>query len=109
MTALPAESGTGAVVLEVAGEVDLHSSPVLEAAIAEARASGPELLVIDLSEVSFLASIGITILLKASRQAAPVTRVRVVAPEHSTVARVFQLTGVTEALGVVPARTDALP
>ncbi|EOD63737.1 anti-anti-sigma factor, partial [Amycolatopsis vancoresmycina DSM 44592] len=57
MTAHP----TGdAVVLAAAGELDLLSAPVLGDEVATALAGAPALLVIDLSEVTFLASIGIT-------------------------------------------------
>ena len=45
--------------------------PFWEAAITEAQAGSPSLLVIDLTGVSFMASIGITLLLKASRDAGP--------------------------------------
>ncbi|MFF1611510.1 STAS domain-containing protein [Amycolatopsis sp. NPDC058278] len=96
----------GAVVLAVAGEVDLLSAPVLGDGVTTALADAPELLVIDLSEVSFLASIGITVLLEARRQAG--TRIRVVAPEDGVVNRTLRLTGLHEALAVTTTRDDAL-
>ena len=97
-----------AVVLAVAGEVDLLSAPILGDSIATALAGAPELLVIDLSEVSFLASIGITVLLEARRTAGTATRVRVVAPEAGVVDRTLRLTGLHEALAVTTTRDDAL-
>jgi anti-sigma B factor antagonist len=97
-----------AVVLAAAGEVDLLSAPVLSEAITTALADAPALLVVDLSEVSFLASIGITVLLEARRSAGSGTRVRVVAPEHGVVNRTLQLTGLHEALAVTTTRDDAL-
>ncbi|MGW3962470.1 STAS domain-containing protein [Amycolatopsis sp. NPDC005003] len=98
----------GAVVLAVAGEVDLLSAPVLGDGISTALADAPELLVIDLSEVSFLASIGITALLEARREAGTGTRVRVVAPEAGVVGRTLRLTGLHEALAVAGTREEAL-
>ena len=98
----------GAVVLAAAGEVDLLSAPVLSEAITTALADAPALLVVDLTEVSFLASIGITVLLEARRAAGSGTRVRVVAPEHGVVSRTLQLTGLHEALAVTATRDDAL-
>ncbi|MEU4521519.1 STAS domain-containing protein [Amycolatopsis sp. NPDC024027] len=98
----------GAVVLAVAGEIDLLSAPVLGDGVTTALADAPELLVIDLSEVSFLASIGITALLEARREAGPRTRVRVVAPEGGVVNRTLRLTGLHEALAVATTRDDAL-
>jgi len=97
-----------AVVLAVAGEVDLLSAPVLADGVTTALADAPELLVIDLSEVSFLASIGITVLLEARREAGTGTRIRVVAPESGVVSRTLQLTGLHEALAVAGTRDEAL-
>ncbi|MEV4054834.1 STAS domain-containing protein [Amycolatopsis sp. NPDC049688] len=97
-----------AVVLAVAGELDLLSAPVLSDEIATALAGSPPLLVIDLSEVSFLASIGITVLVEARRTAGPGTRVRVVAPESGIVHRTLGLTGLHDALAVATTRADAL-
>jgi len=103
-----AHSADGAVVLAVAGEVDLLSAPVLSDEIGTALTGAPELLVIDLTEVSFLASIGITVLLEARRSAGAGTRVRVVAPEHGVVNRTLRLTGLHEALAVADTRAEAL-
>ncbi|WP_410571235.1 STAS domain-containing protein [Amycolatopsis sp. cmx-4-61] len=103
-----AHHADGRIVLAAAGEVDLLSAPVLSDNVTHALAEAPELLVIDLSEVSFLASIGITVLLEARREAGPGTRVRVVAPEHGVVNRTLQLTGLHEALAVATTRDEAL-
>ncbi|MEV7099576.1 STAS domain-containing protein [Amycolatopsis sp. NPDC051045] len=103
-----AHHSDGAVVLAAAGEVDLLSAPVLGNEVTAALADAPELLVIDLSEVSFLASIGITALLDARREAGAATRVRVVAPEDSVVNRTLRLTGLQEALAVATTRAEAL-
>lgn len=97
-----------AVVLAVSGEVDLLSAPVLGKEITAALDGVPALLVIDLTDVSFLASIGITALLEARRQARPGTQVRVVAPAQSVVERTLRLTGLIEALAVTSTRADAL-
>ncbi len=103
-----AHDADGAVVLAVAGEVDLFSAPVLGDAVTTALADAPELLVIDLSEVSFLASIGITALLEARREAGTATRVRIVAPAGGVVNRTLELTGLHEALAVTTTRAAAL-
>jgi anti-sigma B factor antagonist len=97
----------GAELLEVSVEVDLFSARVLEEALTAATGREPALLVIDLTGVSFLASVGMTVLLKAHRDAGSTTRFRVVAPERSTVGRALELTGLTEVLGVVATRAAA--
>lgn len=96
-----------AEVLEVIGEVDLLSVEVLDDALAAALAREPGRLVIDLTGVSFLASVGMTVLLKAHRSAGG-TRLRVVAPGRGTVGRALELTGLTEALAVAGTRAEAL-
>ncbi|WP_225440078.1 STAS domain-containing protein [Amycolatopsis eburnea] len=100
--------GAPALVLEVTGELDLLTAPQLEGAFATAFADKPDLLVIDLTGVSFMASLGMTVLLKAQRSAAPSAKVRVVAPEGSVVARTLQLTGLLEVLAVAPTVPAAL-
>src|SRR3954470_24368044 len=49
----------GIAVLKVDGDIDLATVPALEAAIDEALTPKPTGLVIDLSEVEFLASAGL--------------------------------------------------
>lgn len=105
---MPARRLGAGEVLEASGEVDLLSAQVLADAIAEALARKPALLVIDLTRVSFLASVGMTVLLKAHRDAGATTRLRVVAPERSTVGRALALTGLREALSVVATQAEAL-
>lgn len=99
----------GAEVLVVSGEVDLLSAGILETAIAAALGRGPALLVIDLTGVSFLASVGMTVLLKAHRDLGDTARLRVVTPERSTVGRALKLTGLNGALAVVGTLAEALP
>ncbi|WP_284741420.1 STAS domain-containing protein [Amycolatopsis sp. RTGN1] len=99
----------GAEVLVVSGEVDLLSAGILETAIAAALGRGPALLVIDLTGVSFLASVGMTVLLKAHRDVGDTARLRVVTPERSTVGRALKLTGLNGALAVVGTLAEALP
>ncbi|HET6708585.1 STAS domain-containing protein [Amycolatopsis sp.] len=103
-----AHHADGAVVLAVAGEVDLLSVPVLGSEVTTALADAPDLLVIDLTDVSFLASIGITVLLEARREAGAGTRIRVVAPEGGVVHRTLGLTGLLDALAVAATRDEAL-
>ncbi|MGW3992492.1 STAS domain-containing protein [Amycolatopsis sp. NPDC004772] len=103
-----AHDAGSAVVLAVAGEVDLLSAPLLGDGVTTALAGAPDLLVIDLSEVSFLASIGITVLLEARHAAGTAARLRVVAPGDGVVSRTLRLTGLHEALAVTTTREDAL-
>ncbi len=83
----------GVAVVTAVGEVDLHTAPQLEAALAEQIAAGHPRLVVDLSGVGFLDSTGLGVLvkaLKAAREGEGWIRLVVTSPR---IARVFEITG----------------
>src|ERR1700754_1429226 len=57
------------VVLSVCDTVDIHSEPQFTEAIRDALGKGPAGIIVDLTEVEFLASIGMSALLAAQEQA----------------------------------------
>lgn len=59
-------SGDEAVVVSVAGEVDLVSAPRLEAALAAAAAAGPAAIVVELDQLGFIDAAGVSVLLEAA-------------------------------------------
>lgn len=95
------------VVLNVVGEVDLVSAPVLEQSISTVLERRPEMLVVDLSRVDFLASVGMSVLIGCNAQAGDATRFRLVATGAATF-RPLQLTGVTDTISIFPTRDEAL-
>src|SRR5690242_4200050 len=52
----------GVAVVSIGGEIDLSTAPVFEEAITTALDDDPSVLVIDLSDVDFMASVGLRIL-----------------------------------------------
>jgi anti-sigma B factor antagonist len=98
---------SGAVVLRVAGEIDLVSAPQLEESLTRALAQRPKILVVDLTEVSFLASAGMSVLVTAHNQAGEHTDLRVVAAGSATF-RPMELTGLVQALQIHPTLREAL-
>lgn len=97
----------GAVrVLRVHGEVDLTTASSLDMACAEAAMDQPEVLVIDLTGVTFLGTLGLTTLLAAHRRALP-GGLRIVAADRPTW-RPLELTGLTTVLAVYRSLDDAL-
>lgn len=94
------------VVLAVVGEVDLVTAPVLEQSISTAFARAPDMVVVDLSEVSFLASVGMSILIGCNERAGD-TRFRLVAAGAATF-RPLELTGVADTISIYPTRDRAL-
>ncbi|MQY17311.1 STAS domain-containing protein [Nocardia macrotermitis] len=81
-----------ATVLTVAGEVDLATAPALENAIEATLGSKPPVVIIDLTQVSFLASAGMAALVGAHKRAGETTRIMVVADGPAT-GRQLKVTG----------------
>jgi anti-anti-sigma factor len=95
------------LVLAVAGEIDLDTSPSLESALQQAAAAKPPAMVVDLSAVRFLACAGLSVLVVAQQKARGHTCLRVVAGNRAT-SRPLRLTGVDEYLSVYSSRGAAL-
>lgn len=91
----------GIAVVSVGGEIDLSTAPAFEAAIAGALDDDPSVLVIDLSEVSFMASVGLRILAATYEKVSKSVHVAVVAGNAAT-NRPMQLTGLDKVLSLYP-------
>ncbi len=102
-----AEQHGPAVVLNVAGEIDLATAPQLGESIKQAMADQPETLVVDLTEVDFLASAGMAVLIGCHQQAKGHLSFRIVASGSATY-RPMELTGMTEEISIYPTRDEAL-
>lgn len=96
-----------AVVLTVAGEVDMLSAPQLSEAIQTATAARPATLIVDLSKVDFLASAGMTVLVTAQAEVVAPTRFAVVAHGAAT-SRPIKLMGIDTVLPLYSTLDDAL-
>jgi len=97
----------GVAVLTVGGEVDLATVPALETAIDEALATQPTALVVDLSDVEFLASAGLQTLVTTQEKLGASVQFAVVAQGAAT-SRPIQLTGLDEIFDLYPTRAEAL-
>jgi anti-sigma B factor antagonist len=97
----------GIAVLTVGGDVDLATVPALEAAIDEALVSKPTGLVIDLSEVGFLASAGLQALVATHNNVSESAQFAVVANSAAT-SRPIQLTGLDQIFELYPTLDEAL-
>jgi anti-sigma B factor antagonist len=96
------------VIVTAAGELDLMTAPTLQQALTAAWAAAPERLVLDLSKVTFLASVGMAVLAEhhQSGQAKNVPFF-VVTADH-TILRTLQLTGLADFLTILPDLQAAL-
>lgn len=100
------ERAGDAVVLAVSGEVDMTTAPELDAHTSQALRDRPPVLVIDLTEVTFLGSAGMSSLVAAGQDGGD-TSVRIVASGSAT-ARPMQLVGLDQLLAIHPTREAAL-
>jgi anti-sigma B factor antagonist len=97
----------GVVVVSVHDVVDLVTAPVLGQAIDDELAQAPPGLIVDLSHVTFLASAGMTTLVKAREQAGTAVSFAVVA-DGPTTSRPLKLLGLDATLALYPTLDDAL-
>ena len=57
------------VVLEIEGAIDAHTAPELDRALKELLAQGHSQLVLDVSQMSFISSAGLRVIVYADREA----------------------------------------
>lgn len=100
----------GSLVLHVAGEVDLDTAPQLHAAIVDAVDRAPDGgCIVDLTEVSYLGSAGLTVLLASTRHAEARSRsLPIVVDANRAVIRPIELTGVDDELRLFHTVDEAL-
>ena len=86
----------GTVSIALAGEVDLASADELDTAIRDAEETDIGWIVVDLSDVSFIDSTGLSVLLNAKKRSDG--RFSCIPSNHDAVARLLELTGTTQML-----------
>src|SRR4051794_19717277 len=104
---------TGAVdadthVVELQGELDLATTPHVRAALDAALETGKRFVVLDLSEVGFVDSTTLAVMLAAHRRLEARGGRLVTICTDPLVARVFDMTGLTQQLGVTGSTREAL-
>ena len=99
----------GVCVVTVDGELDSLSVPLFDACVAEQLAAAPTHLILDLQPVRFLASTGLTSLLRAQELAETTgTQLHLAGLVTRVVARALQVTELLECFDTYPTLTDAL-
>lgn len=97
----------GTCVVAVAGEVDLATAPQLDAALTGLLSAGRERVVLDLSEVTFLASRGIAVLIDAHERAVDRGVELHLVVTRPQVHRILEMTGLLAVLPWHATRADA--
>ncbi|MEV6320019.1 STAS domain-containing protein [Nocardia sp. NPDC051787] len=98
-------SADDVVIVTVHGEIDMASAPRLQSALDEALRDTPPAVVVDMSNVGFLGSAGLSVLVAAS-EAAGSGRLRVVPSDAAR--RPIELTALDQLLTVFDSVEDAL-
>jgi anti-anti-sigma factor len=104
VTALP-DPRPGFAAVEVVGEVDAYTAPVLDACLrSQTRRAGLRELVVHLGGVTFLGAAGVRVLVQADRRCRT-RRIRLALRTggHRAVLRPLELTGAAELVAVDPA------
>lgn len=96
------------VVLSVSDALDLLSAPRFTEAIGDALARAPAGLIVDLTEVNFMASIGMSVLVEASEQANVISARFGVVAEGAATSRPIKLLGIDAIVPLYATLDDAL-
>jgi anti-anti-sigma factor len=106
---LAVSSAEGAVrVVSLKGELDFDEAPTFARTLDELRADGARDLVVDLAELTFIDSSGISVLVSTARAAASDGGMLVVASPASHVRRVFEIVNLSELMPVEVGLDEAL-
>lgn len=92
----------GCAVLAVRGEVDVYSAPALHAGLSTLLESGAKPVVVDLTEVGFLDSTGLGVLVAARTAAADAGRALPIACDHERILKLFKITGLDGVFEIHP-------
>src|ERR1700722_9506409 len=97
----------GVAVVSIGGEIDSSTAPAFEAVIAEALEEDPPALVVELSEVIFMASVGLRILAATQEKVGKSIQIAVVA-DNMAASRPMQLTGLDKLMSLYTTLDEAL-
>lgn len=98
---LDTEERDGLVRIALKGELDLSSVGKVQDALDRAEASGPAVVLLDLSKLTFLDSTGLRCLVTADQRAREAGRRLVLIRGSDAVQRVFSITRLEEQLEMV--------
>ncbi|GAC1517804.1 MAG: STAS domain-containing protein [Acidimicrobiales bacterium] len=100
-TSVPSDSRTW-TVLPLVGDVDLASAPALRQQLADMTTESPSFLVIDMSELDFIDSTGLGVLVGTLRRLRATGGDVRLAAARTGIARVFSVTGLDRVFSLYP-------
>jgi anti-sigma B factor antagonist len=89
-------------VLAVRGEVDVYSAPALADGLNTLIDSGTMAVIVDLTEVGFLDSTGLGVLVAARSAAAEAGQTLPIAVDHDRILKLFKITGLDAVFEIHP-------
>lgn len=98
MTVVQFQEANGDLVIVLTGELDISNSEAFRERVQQAVTLGPKRLVFDLSQLSFMDSSGIAVLMYAANS---VDDIEVRNPSN-VIRRIIQSTGLSEILHLTP-------
>jgi anti-sigma B factor antagonist len=96
----------GRTILAVTGELDVHSAGGLERKLADLVAAGSSDLVLDLTELDFLDSTGLGVMVKGLKWAREAGGDLKVVADDDKIVKVFTITGLDSAMSLTSALDD---
>jgi anti-sigma B factor antagonist len=95
-------------ILALGGEIDLHFAPVFRSLLEEPTAIAMEALILDLSQVSFIDSSGIAVIIEHLRSASRRSNAFCIGGMSETVKQIFEIVNLEKAMPVFETREAAL-
>jgi anti-sigma B factor antagonist len=97
-----------AVVIVLAGELDLFTAPEVRQRLVHEASAGAPRIVVDLERCTFVDSAGSAAILTAGRRCRTLGCELVVAAPNAPVTRLFEVLGLGDLMRVAPTRAEAL-
>jgi len=101
------DRSSDAVVIRLAGELDLYNAPEIRDALFDECARGPERLVVDISQVEFIDSTALGVLIEA-RAKLPNRRAFLIASPRIETRRALEISGLDRHFGLFDSVDEAL-
>jgi anti-sigma B factor antagonist len=94
------KAGEGTAVVAVAGEIDVYTSPSLQERLVEVLKDETSSIVLDLSQVTFLDSTGLGVLITALKRCRSAGGDLVLVTAQANVLKVLEITGLNDVFQV---------
>lgn len=96
----------GTHLVFVRGEVDLATAPHLRLALDDVARGSNQDVVVEFSQDSFIDSTGLHVLIEAAKRLRAIGRLLRVRTDDANIRRVFEVTGLTDELGLTTGTPD---